>query len=58
MSTINLLRRPLCGRSAAIERAAVPAIIDNIPASIAIHNESGELVFENRAALDIPRPQR
>ena len=28
------------------------AIVDNIPASIAIHSESGELEFENRAAQE------
>ena len=33
------------------------AIVDNIPASIAIHSASGELEFENRVAQDVPRPQ-
>ena len=30
----------------------VRAIVDNIPAFIAIHNESGELELENRAAQE------
>ena len=39
-------------RSAALERAAVRAILDNIPALVAIHNASGELELDNRAARE------
>ena len=39
-------------RSAAIERAAVRAILDNIPALVAIHTASGELELVNRAARE------
>ena len=34
------------------------AILDNIPAMVAIHNVSGELELFNRAARELPRPLR